>query len=208
MGISVGCQGLTRVIDEMFADLKGRYIFNFVDDLVVYSASVEEHREHVREVLRRLQRGGFTLNPEKVVFEANQIKYLGHLISSRGVCILPDRVQAIEQYPPPTNLRGLRRFLGMVGFYARFIPGYSDVAVVLHALTKKGVPFVWGETQQKAFDSLKRALCTAPVLQVPDFSKEFVLATDASDVAVSAVLQQRVDGSLAPIAYYSSFDAR
>jgi len=96
----------------------------------------------------------------------------------------------------------------MVGFYARFIPGYSDVAVVLHALTKKGVPFVWGETQQKAFDSLKRALCTAPVLQVPDFSKEFVLATDASDVAVSAVLQQRVDGSLAPIAYYSSFDAR
>ena len=84
--------------------------------------------------------GGFTLNPEKVVFEANQIKYLGHLISSRGVCILPDRVQAIEQYPAPKNLRGLRRFLGMVGFYARFIPGYSDVAVVLHGLTKKGCP--------------------------------------------------------------------
>ena len=203
MGISVGCQGLSRVIDEMFADLKGRYIFNFFDDLVVYSASLKEHREHVREVLRRLQRGGFTLNPEKVVFEANQIKYLGHLISSRGVSILPDRVQAIEQYPPPTNLRGLRRFMGMVGFYARFIPGYSEVAVALHNLTKKGVPFVWGESQQKAFERLKRALCEAPVLQVPDFSQDFVLATDASDVAVSAVLQQKVDGSPAPIAYYS-----
>jgi len=140
MGISVGCQGLSRVIDEMFADLKGRYIFSFVDDLVVYSASLKEHREHVREVLRRLQRGGFTLNPEKVVFKANQIKYLGHLISSRGVSILPDRVQAIEQYPTPTNLRGLRRILGMAGFYARFIPRYSDVAVALHNLTKKGCP--------------------------------------------------------------------
>ena len=199
MGIRVGCQGLSRVIDEMFADLKGRYIFNFVDDLVVYSASLKEHREHVREVLRHLQRGGFTLNPDKVVFEASQIKYLGHLISSRGVSILPDRVQAVEQYPPPTNLRGLRRFMGMVGFYARFIPGYSDVAVTLHNLTKKGVPFVWGEPQQKAFETLKRALCEAPVLQVPDFSQDFVLATDTSDVAVSAVLQQRVDGSSRPL---------
>jgi len=91
----------------------------------------------------------------------------------------------------------------MVGFYARFIPGYSDVAVALHGLTKKGVPFVWGEAQQKTFDRLKRTLCEAPVLQVPDFSKDFVLTTDASDVAVSVVLQQRVNGSLAPIAYYS-----
>jgi hypothetical protein len=200
MGISVGCQGLSRVIDELFADLKGQYLFNFVDDLVVYSSSIDHG--HVREVLRRLQKGGFTLNPDKVVFGAVEIKYLGHQISSRGVSILANRIQAIQHYPPPNNLRALRRFMGMVGFYARFIPGYSDVAVALHSLKRKGVPFVWAE-EQEAFDKLKRALCEAPVLQVPDFSRDFVLATDASDVAVSAVLQQSVNGSLVPISYHS-----
>jgi hypothetical protein len=93
--------------------------------------------------------------------------------------------------------------MGMVGFYARFIPGYGDIAVVLHALKKKGVAFVWNVQHQEAFERLKRALCEAPVLQVTDFSREFVLATDATDVAVSAVLQQRVDGVLAPTGYYS-----
>jgi hypothetical protein len=93
--------------------------------------------------------------------------------------------------------------MGMVGFYARFIHGYGDMAVVLHALKKKGVAFVWNEKHQEAFEKLKRALYQAPVLQVPDFNREFVLATDGSDVAVSAVLQQRVDGVLAPIGYYS-----
>jgi hypothetical protein len=189
MGISVGCQGLSRVVDEVFTELKGRFVFNFTDDLVVYSPSIEQHRAHLREVLHRLQQGGFTLNPDKVVFGASEIKYLGHLISARGVSILPDRVDAIRCYPAPTHLRGLRRFVGMVGFYARFIPGYSDIAVVLHSLKKKQVPFVWGDQQQAAFEALKLALCEALILQVPDFPREFVLATDASDLAVSAVLK-------------------
>ena len=109
-------------MDELFADLKGRYVFNFLDDLVLYSSSPEEQVTHVREVLSRLQRSGFTLNPDKVVLGASEIKYLGHLISARGVKILPERVTAIQDYPRPVNLRSLRRFIGMVGFYARFIP--------------------------------------------------------------------------------------
>jgi hypothetical protein len=132
MGISVGCQGLSRVIYELFADLKGQYVFNFLDDLVVYSASMEEHARHVQEVLSRLQRAGFTLNPDKVTLGATEIKYLGHLVSSRGVRVLPDRVEAIRRFSRPTNLRSLRRFLGMVGFYARFIPDFSGVAAPLH----------------------------------------------------------------------------
>jgi len=203
MGISVGSQGLSRVIDELFADLKGRYLFNFVDDLVVYSPSVELHGVHLREVLRRLQAAGFTLNPDKVVLGAPEIRYLGHLISARGVRVLPDRVEAIGRYPRPHNLRSLRRFLGMIGFYARFIPRFSQMASVLHGLKKKGARFVWADEHAAAFDSLKQALCEAPVLQTPDFDKEFVLATDASDVAISAVLQQRIDGGLAPISYHS-----
>jgi hypothetical protein len=171
MGMSVGRQGLSRAVDELFVDLKGRFVFNFVDDLVVYSPSIEDHSLHVREVLNRLQGAGFTLNPEKVVLGATKIKYLGHLISDRGVKIHPDRVLAVQQYSRPTNLRSLRRFMGMVEFYARFIPGYGDIAVVFHGLKKKGVAFVWKEQHQEAFEALKRALCKAPVLQGPIFPK-------------------------------------
>jgi len=146
-----------------------------------------------------LQRAGFTLNPDKVTLGATEIKYLGHLLSPRGVKVLSDRVATIQKYPRPTNLRALRRFMGMVGFYARFIPGYANVASVLHALKKKGVRFVWGAEHQAAFDRLKQALCEAPVLQVPDFREEFVLVTDASELAVSAVLNQRLRDGLAPI---------
>ena len=123
MGIGVGCQGLSRVVDELFADLKGSFVFNFVDDLVVYSPSIEEHRIHVREVLNRLQGIGFTLNPEKVVFGATEIKYLGHLISGRGVKILPDRVLAVQQYPRPTSLRSLRDLWAWLDFMPVLFPG-------------------------------------------------------------------------------------
>ena len=202
MGISVGSQGLSRFIDELFADLKGRFVFSYLDDLVIYSRSVEEHMAHLRTVLQPLQSAGFTLNPEKITVAASEIKYLGHS-SVRGISLLPVRVVAINSYPPPTNLRTLRRFIGMAGFYARFIPDFSKRAAVLHALKKKGAKFVWTQEHQTAFNSLKQALMEAPVLQVPDFSKEFVLVMDASDLAVSAVLNQRVGKELAPVSYYS-----
>jgi len=159
MGISVGSQGLRRVVDELFADLKGLYVFNFLYDLVVYSSSPEEHALHVREFLSRLLRSGFILNPEKLVLGASEIKYLGHLLSARGVKILPERVSAIDKYPCPTNIKSLRRGSRMVGFYTRFIPGYADTVAILHELKKKGVAFVWREEHQVAFDSLKRTLC-------------------------------------------------
>jgi hypothetical protein len=170
---------------------------------VVYSTTVEEHWSHAREVLRRFQNADFTLNPEKVTLGTTEIKYMLHLISPRGISVLPGRVEAIKRYPGPSNLRSLRRFLGMVGFYGRFIPRFSKLAAPLHGLKRKGVPFRWEVELQAAFDALKRALCDAPVLQAPDFTKEFVLVTDACDEAVSAVLPQRVRGDLAPISYYS-----
>jgi hypothetical protein len=123
-------------------------------------------------VVRRLQAAGFTFNPDKAVFGASEIKYLGHLVSRRGVKILPDRVAAVANYPHPVNLRALRRFIGMVGFCARFVPNFGDIAAPLYNLKKNGVPFEWNDSHQRAFERLKRALCEAP-----DFSKDFVLAT-------------------------------
>jgi hypothetical protein len=128
MGISIGSQGLTRVIDELLAEEKGNFVFNYLDDLVLYSGSMQVHADQLRVVLRKLQDVGFTLNPEKIIVGATEIKYLGHLLSARGIKVLPDKILAIQNYPSPTNLRTLRRFIGMTGFYARFIPDYSGVA--------------------------------------------------------------------------------
>jgi len=151
-------------------------MFSYIDDFVVYSRSVKEHAAHVRTVLQRLQNAGFTLNPEKITVGASEIKYLGQSLSFRGISMLPDRVAAINSYPSPANLRTLRRFIVMTGFYARFIPDYSKRAAVLHALKRKGAKFMWTEEYQIAFNSLKQALMEAPVLQVPDFDKEFVVS--------------------------------
>ena len=203
MGISVGSQGLSRVLDELFANLKNDFVFNYRDDLVIYSRSVEEHAKHVRVVLDRLQTAGFTLNFHKVNIAATEIQYLGHILSSKGISVLPDRIAVICSYPRPNNLRALRRFLGMAGVYARFIPEFSRFAAALLALKRKGVPFDWTCEHQEAFEALKRALSQAPVLQIPDFNREFILVTDASDLAISAVLNQRVGGNLAPISFYS-----
>jgi len=134
MGISLGSQSLNRVVDELFADMKGRYVFNYLDNLVVYSRSVKEHMEHVRAVLQRLQEAVFSLNPDKMTIGASKIKYLGHSLSFRGVMVLPERVEAIKAYSRPTNLRTLRRFVGLTGFEARFIPDFSKRAALFHAL--------------------------------------------------------------------------
>jgi hypothetical protein len=205
MGISVGCQVLSRVVDSLFGDIKQNYVYNFMDDLVVYSKNLEEHAEHLKEVFKRLEKAGFTLNRNKVHLAQSEIKFLGHSLSDQGVKVLPERVEAIEQFPQPKNLKAVRRFLGMAGFYARFVQDFSKIAEPLHALKRKNAKFEWGEKQQQAFDQLKAALATPPVLQIPDFSKEFVLVCDSSDIAISAVLNQKRGEDLAPIAYASLY---
>jgi hypothetical protein len=148
MGISVVCQGLSKVIDQLFADLKSNFVFNYLNDLVTYSLTVAKHEQHLKEVLDRLQKPGFTLNREKVVLGAKEIKYLGHCVSRHGVRVITDRVDSIKHFPSPKNLRSLRRLVGMVGFYARFIPEFSAIATPLHKLKGKAVKFNWGDEEQ------------------------------------------------------------
>jgi hypothetical protein len=122
-------------------------------------------------------------------------------VSAQGIKVLGERVDAIRYFPPPKNLKGVRRFLGIIGFYALFIGRFSQVAELLHLLKRKKVKFGWGEAQQSAFLQLKEALATPTVIHIPDFSREFTLVCDASDVANSAVLHQDEGDGLAPIAY-------
>jgi hypothetical protein len=116
MGLSIGCQTLSRVVDTLFGDIKGKFLYNFMDDLVVYSTSFSEHLTHLQEVLARLEKAGFTLNRDKIHLAQREISFLGHSLSAEGIRVLPERVEAINNFPPPRNLKAVRRFLGMAGF--------------------------------------------------------------------------------------------
>jgi hypothetical protein len=174
-----------------------------MDDLVVYSNAFHEHLLHLKAIFARLEKAGFTLNQDKLRLAQREIPFWGYLVSEEGVRILPDRVEAITTFPPPKNLKAVRRFLGMAGFYGRFIHRFSQIAEPLHASKRNNAKFVREEAQQAAFQQLKGTLATPPILQIPDFSREFNLICDASDVAISAVLHQNSGENLAPIAYSS-----
>ncbi|PNF23233.1 hypothetical protein B7P43_G18987, partial [Cryptotermes secundus] len=175
MGISVGCQILSRVVDSLFGDLKHRYVYNFMDDVLVYSRTVEHHLVHLKEVFCRLEKAGFTLNWDKMQLMKSKIKFLGHSLSEAGVDVLPERIDALREFPPTKYLKAVRRFLGMVGFYGNFMKDFSLLAELLHPLKCKDARFIWGDSQERAFKALIDAISMPPELQVPDFSKEFVL---------------------------------
>jgi hypothetical protein len=164
---------------------------------------MEELLGHLKEVFHLVEKTGFTLNRDKVHLAQSEIKFLGHSLSADGIKILLERVEAIPQFPPPKNLKAVRRFLEMVGFYANSIKNVSQLAEPLQALKRKKAAFVWDEPQERAFEQLKVSISTPPVLQVPDFSKKFVLACDSSDFANSAVLNQRQEKGLDLVAFVS-----
>lgn len=202
-GLSSGAQILSRLLDLVFHDIKFRCVFNYLDDIVVFSESWDDHVRHLTDVFERLRKAKLTINPEKVKFGVSEISFLGHIISSQGVRVDPDRTASIRSFPAPKDAKGIARFIGMVNFFNKFIPEFSALAAPLNALRKKGCKFAWGESQQRAFEALKEAIISPPTLRIPDFEKEFVLQTDASSCALAAVLLQDVDGTRQPIAYAS-----
>ena len=202
-GLATGAQVLTRLLDRVFHDLKFDFVYHYLDDVVVYSENFEEHLVHVKTVFDRLRSAGLTVKPEKVVFATQEIAFLGHIISSAGVKIDPERTRSIRDFPPPRDVKGISRFLGMINFYHKFIPNLADVSAPLNSLRRKDVKFSWGEAQQNAFELLKQAIAQPPVLRMADFTKQFIVQTDASGLALGAVLLQEVDGIRQPIAYAS-----
>lgn len=202
-GLTVGSQVLSRILNNLFSDISWKFLFLYLDDLLIFSDSFAEHLVHVAQVLERLKHAKFTVNPEKASFCVDEIQYLGYLISHTGVRVNPERVQPILDFPVPKTLRQLKRFLGMTGFYARFIANMSKLSEPLNTLKRKGVKFKWEQEHQMAFDALKQCLSSPPLLHSPDFAEPFTLQTDASEHALGAVLQQTVAGRLVPIAFAS-----
>ena len=193
-----------RAINKVLSPVLGRFAIAYLDDVVVYSNTFDEHLTHLHETLTHMQAAGFRLNRKKCTLAAPEIKFLGFRINREGVAPEPEKVASIANMPAPTNVKGVRRFLGMTGFFRRHVPDYAQLAYPLNRLTRKEQKFLWGEKEQAAFDSLKRALCQAPVMRLPDFLKEFELHCDASGLAIGACLMQRdEEGRPHPIAYYS-----
>ena len=145
-------------------------------------------------VLNRFRQHNLRVKASKCAFGADKVIYLGHTVSHKGIHTDPAKIEVIQNLPPPSNLEKLRSFLGLAGYYRKFIPDFATVSAPLRALTKKNVKFLWTDQHQNAFQTLQQRLCSAPVLAYPNFDKQFVLQNDASDVGLGTVLAQH-DGN-------------
>ena len=181
------------------------YAGAYLDDVVIFSATWEEHLVHVRDVFQRIKDAGLTINPAKCSLAKSQVEYLGFIIGSGVVRPQVGKVSALTDTPVPKTKSQVRSFLGMVGWYRRFIPNCSSRAAVLTELTKKDRPnrVRWTDQCQRAFEDLRDCLCTNPVLQQPDFNLPFTVQTDASGVGLGAVLLQGEEGNQRPVTFLS-----
>lgn len=202
-GLATGAAVLSRLLDHIFSDFKFKFVFHYLDDLVVFSNTFEEHVDHLNKVLGRLRNAGLTVKPSKVSFARDTLSFLGHVVSEKGVSVDHSRIQSVLDFPQPRDVKGISRFIGMINFFRKFIPNFAQRAAPLNCLRRKGVKFLWGPSQEAAFQDLKLSLCSAPVLAIPDFNREFIIQTDASSSAVGAVLLQESELGRSPIAYAS-----
>ncbi|KAG8479381.1 hypothetical protein CXB51_029708 [Gossypium anomalum] len=168
----------------------GSVCFVFIDDILVYSQIEEKHDEHLWIVLQVLREKQLYVKFSKCEFWLNEVTFLGHVVSAEGIKVDPRKIEAILEWKPPRSVTEIRSFLGLAGYYRRFVEGFSVLAVPLTKLIRKGAPFVWRNKQQEAFEKLKKVLTEAPVLIQPESSKDFTVYSDASHVGLGCVLMQ------------------
>ncbi|GJV78676.1 ty3-gypsy retrotransposon protein [Tanacetum coccineum] len=185
-------------MNRLFSPYLRKFVIVFFDDILVYSTTLSSHLEHLECVFRCLQEHQFYVKRSKCVFGTGELEYLGHIISARGVQVDPKKVSAVGDWPVPKNQRQVRGFLGLAGYYRRFIRGYASVAAPLTDLLKHE-GFKWGDAEAQAFETLKQQLSHAPLLNLPNFDQVFVVEADASGDGIGAVLMQ----GNRPISYFS-----
>ena len=202
-----------RLMEECLGDLNLNWCIVYLDDVIVFSSTPEEHLERLEAVFKKLSEAGLKLKPSKCKFFQSSLTYLGHLISEEGIATDPSKIQAVKEWPVPESVSQVKSFLGFVGYYRRFIKGFSKIAKPRYALTKglesqskkvtQRAMVIWGEEEQKAFDQLKQACITASILGYPDYELPFILHTDSSTEGLGAVLYQKQQGGTKVIAYAS-----
>uniref|UniRef100_A0A5S6Q1K7 RNA-directed DNA polymerase n=1 Tax=Trichuris muris TaxID=70415 RepID=A0A5S6Q1K7_TRIMR len=209
-GLRNAAQTFQRFMDEVTRGLD--FCFTYLDDVLIASSTTAEHQQHLNELFRRFVTYGIKLNPSKCVFQVEQLDFLGMQISADGVKPLPDKVAAIQQMPEPTNLTQLRRFLGCINFYRRFIPHVASTLAPLERLLSSrfgSKRFSLPEEARRAFHNAKEQLAQATLLTHPHEGAPLSLVVDASDIAAGAALQQRIEDKWVPLAFFSRrFQAR
>ena len=202
-GVSGAPATQQRLIDALLAGIKWVSAIAYMDDIIVFSETFEDHLRHLEILFSRCRKHKLQLNPKKSALCRAQIKYLGVIVSHQGVQRDPIKTQPIREIPPPTNRRQLRRFLGMGSYYRRFIKNYARLAAPLQKLLPENVPFEWGPQQQNAFNAIKEALVSPTLMLHPKPGLPFIIDCDAAAEGLGAVLQQLENGAERPIAYAS-----
>jgi hypothetical protein len=189
----------TRLMNKVLRAFIGKFVVAYFDDILIYSMSLEDHLDHLHVVLDALHSARLFGNLDKCNFCTNHVSFLGYVVTAQCVEVDHAKIDAIQSWPTPTTITHIRSFLGLVGFYRRFVHNFSTIAALLNDLTKKGTPFTWGPSQEEAFTILKDKLTNAPLLHLPDFNKMFELECDVSGIGLGGVLLQ--EGK--PVAYFS-----
>ena len=200
-GLTNSGANFQRLMGHISRGIEYRFALIYIDDVIIFSKSFEDHLVHLEKVFRRLREANVKLIPGKCSFVKQKVNYLGHVVTPDGVSQNPDKIRVVQEFPTPTNLKELRNFLGLANYYRRFIKGFAHTASPVNALTRKGVSFLWTKDCANAFDKLKRALVFVPVLAYPDFKEPFLLFVDASSTGIGFTLAQIQQGKEVVIAY-------
>ena len=191
-------------INGVLREHLGKTCVVYIDDVLIFSDTEEQHVKDVQAVMSKLQNEGFKLEARKCQFHKKEVKFLGNLVSGQGLRMDPAKVEAVKNWPKPETVKGVQAFLGFANFQRRYIKDFSEILAPLSGLTKKDTPFEWTTDCQQAFDRVKKAITSAPVLRLFDHSKPAIIETDASDKAIGAVLlQEDEQGRMHPVAFYS-----
>lgn len=204
-GLRNAAQTFQRFMDEVLRDFE--FCYAYIDDILVASSSEEEHRDHLRALFERLREYGVIINPAKCVFGQQKVEFLGYEVSDKGTRPLPARVEAILACQRPKTAKDLRRYLGMVNFYRRFLPKAAEILAplndLLHGNVKGKTPVSWTPRTQQAFETSRESLAQAALLRHPRINAELALFTDASEQSIGATLQQRSSDGWEPLAFFS-----
>lgn len=192
-----------RLMERVLKGILFKTCLVYLDDIIVFGPSFDEHLIRLKEVLTRLKQAGLQLNPKKCQLFQSRVEYLGHIVSSAGIETDPKKIDAVKTWPTPSNKRELRSFLGLCTYYRRFVKNFADIACNLHVLTEKNRQFQWTTENETSFQELKTRLCEAPVLAYPIPGELFILDTDASNDGIGGILSQRINQDEKVLAYYS-----
>ena len=189
--------GLTNVpayfmnmMNKVFMEELDKFVMVFIDDILIYSETAEEHAEHLRIVLEKLRQNQLYAKFSKCEFWVKKVAFLGHVLTADGVVVDPAKIEAVSEWQQPKNVTDIRSFLGLAGYYRRFIENFSKIAKPMTELLKNGVPFVWSANCEASFQELKSKLTTTPILTLPEIRKDFVVYCDASCQGLGCVLMQ------------------